>query len=204
MKITLRLLSAIMLLLPAALSAQTPEADVQRTLARARQADIPAELLETKIAEGIAKGVPMDRIAAALQNRLEILQRVRENIDPQRQFTSEELNVSADALAVGVEESALRTISGNAPRERRSAAIAALSQLVRLGHPSADALRRVTDALNRGPQALMNLSGQAASARRGPPPRPPGADAAGQGRRGPPGGVPGRGKPPSKPGKPGN
>ena len=204
MKITLRLLSAIMLLLPAALSAQTPEADVQRTLARARQADIPVELLESKIAEGLAKGVPMDRIAAALQNRLEILERVRQNIDPQRQFTSEELNVSADALAAGVEESALRTISGNAPRERRSAAIAALSQLVRLGHPSADALRRVTDALNRGPQALMNLSGQAASARRGPPPRPPGADAAGQGRRGPPGGVPGRGRPPSKPGNPGN
>jgi hypothetical protein len=202
MKSKLRLLIAILLLLPAAASAQTPQADVQRTLQRARQAGIPVELLESKVTEGLAKGVPMDRIAGAIERRLVILQRVRTDIDPNHQFSSEELGVAGDALATGVKEEVLKTISDNAPRERRAAAIAALSELVRLGHPSEEALRRVTQALNRGPEALMNLPGQAAaaSARRGPPGGPPGADAASQGRGGPPAGVPGRGKPPIKPG----
>jgi hypothetical protein len=203
-----RLPSAILLLvlLPSAAAAQTPEADVQRAVARAAAAGIPVELLESKVAEGRAKGVPMVRIAAAVERRLAVLQRVRSSIDPQREFTIEELGVAGDALSAGVEEDALRTISGAAPRDRRAVAIAALSQLVRLGHPSEEALRRVTQALTSGPEALMNLPGQAAAAaaRRGPPAGPPGAGPAGQGRGGPPPGVPGRGKPPGKPGNSGN
>lgn len=208
MKVSTRLLPAIVLsaLLSSTLSAQTPEADVQRALERAVQAGIPVELLQSKVDEGRAKGVPMDRIAGAVERRLAVLQRVRSRIDVQREFTSEELGVAGDALSAGVEENVLRTISGAAPRERRAVAIAALSQLVRLGHPSGEALRRVTQALASGPEALMNLPAQAAAAaaRRGPPTGPPAAGAAGQGRGGPPPGVPGRGKPPGKPGNSGN
>lgn len=205
---TLRLLLPILMLMPAAASAQTPDADVQRTLERARQAGIPVELLESKIAEGRAKGVPMARIAGAVERRLEVLQRVRTSVDPQRQFSIEEMSVAGDALGSGVSEEVLRTIGERAPSGRRAVAIAALSQLVRLGHPSEEALRRVTDALRSGPEALMNLPAQAAAAagRRGPPVTlPPGAAAA-QGRGGPPAGVPGGGKPPVKPpgGGPGN
>ena len=199
MKSIIRLLTAILLLLPtAAAFAQTPEAEVQRTLERARLSGIPVELLQSKIAEGRAKGVPMERIAAAVERRLTVLERVRTNIDPDRQLTTEELGVAGDALSAGVSEEHVKTISGSAPRERRAVAIAALSQLVRLGHPSEEALRRVTEALRSGPEALMNLPAQAA-ARRGPPGGPPGVDGAAQGRGGPPPGVPGRGKPPVKP-----
>jgi hypothetical protein len=195
MKATMRLLLALLLLLPAAASAQTPEADVQRTLERARQAGIPVELLESKIAEGRAKGVPMDRIAVAVERRFAVLLRVRTSIDPHRLFSSEELRVAGDALAAGVEEDVLKTVSARAPRERRAVAIAALSQLVSLGHPSEEALLRVTQALNGGPQALMNLHAQAAAAaaRRGPPPG-----------RGPPAGASGRRNPPDNPGSSGN
>jgi hypothetical protein len=212
---TKRLLPAILLLLglllgllPAAASAQTPEATVQRAIARAAEAGIPVDLLQSKVAEGRAKGVPMDRIAGAVERRLAVLQLVRTTIDTDRAFTSEELGVAGDALSAGVDEDVLRTISATAPREGRAVAIAALSQLVRLGHPSEEALRRVTEALNSGPEALMNLPGQAAAAaaRRGPPAGagPPGAGPGGQGRGGPPPGVPGKGKPPVKPGNSGN
>lgn len=208
MKPLIRSLSAILLLLvvPAAASAQNPAAQIQRAMDRAVEAGIPVELLESKVAEGRAKGVPMDRIAGVVERRLAVLQRVRTIIDPRREFTSEELGVASDALSAGVGENALKTISGSAPQERRAVAIAALSQLVRLGHPSEEALRRVTHALNSGPEALMNLPGAAAAAagRRGPPTRPPGADAAGRGGSGPPPDVPPRGKPPGGSGPSGN
>lgn len=191
----------LVLVLPAAVSAQAPDR-IQQAISGAVDAGIPVELLTSKVAEGRAKGVPMDRIAAVVERRLAVLQRVRTEIDSRGQFTSEELGVAGDALAAGVDAEALRNISGNAPPESRAVAIAALSQLVRLGHPSEEALRRVTQALNSGPEALMNLPGQAAAAagRRGPP----GADAAGRGQGGPPPGVPGGAKPPGKPGPPGN
>lgn len=197
MQRSLTLLIPILLLLPAAASAQSPELDVQRTLDRARQAGIPVELLQSKISEGRAKGVPMARIAAAVERRLDMLERVRTRIDAQHQLSTEELGVAADALTAGVSEDVLRTMSETAPGDRRAVAIAALSQLVRLGHPSEEALRRVTRALRSGPEALMNLPAQAAAAARGRPPVDiPAAGQAGPGRGGPPAGTPGRGKPP--------
>lgn len=207
MKSTISLLLPILVLLPAAALAQTPELDVQRSLDRARQAGIPVELLESKVAEGRAKGVPMARIAGAVESRLEVLERVRTRVDERHHFNTEELGVAGDALTAGVSEGVLKAISETAPRERRAVAIAALSQLVRLGHPSEEALRRVTQALQSGPEALMNLPAQAAAAagRRGPPADLPAAGQAGQGRGGPPASVPGRGKPPiSPPGNSGN
>ncbi|MGH7447417.1 MAG: hypothetical protein ACRELT_07640, partial [Longimicrobiales bacterium] len=188
MQRSLILLIPILVLLPVAASAQTPERDVQRTLDRARQARIPVELLQSKISEGRAKGVPMARIAAAVERRLDMLVRVRTHIDARHQLTTEELGVAADALTAGVSEDVLKTMSETAPGDRRAVAIAALSQLVRLGHPSEEALRRVTRALQSGPEALMNLPAQAAAAaaRGRPPVDIPAAGQAGPRRGGPP------------------
>jgi hypothetical protein len=203
MRLPLVLLALV--LAPASALAQTPEGEVQRALERARQAGIPVELLESKIAEGRAKGVPMNRIAAAIERRLEALQRARTAVDARHQFSTEELGVAGDALTAGVSVAVLRSISETAPRDRRAVAIAALSQLVSLGQAPQEALQRVNQALQNGPEALMNLPVQAAAAagRRGPPPDGPAAGAA-QGRGGPPAGVPARGKPPGKPGNSGN
>ncbi|HEX6133883.1 MAG TPA: hypothetical protein VFZ24_07965 [Longimicrobiales bacterium] len=199
MKTILRLMLLLPALLPAAAAAQTPDQTIDRALERARAAGIPVALLESKIAEGRAKGVPLARIAGAVERRLQTLERASAAVEARHRFTPEELGVAADALAAGVSEQALRTLSAAAPRERRAVAIAALSQLVQLGHASEEALRQVTAALQRGPEALMNLPAQAAAAagRRGPPIDVPGA--APQGRGGPPPGVPGSGKPPQRP-----
>src|SRR5688500_5311503 len=75
---------AMLALVPAALAAQTPEVQITRALERAVQAGVPVELLESKVAEGRAKGVPADRIAAAVQRRLEVLERVQQQLAEHR------------------------------------------------------------------------------------------------------------------------
>lgn len=177
------------MVLPAA--AQTPEEQIRVALDRAAQAGVPVELLESKIAEGRAKGVPMARIATAVERRLEVLEQVRTRFGGPDALTSEELGVAADAAQAGVNDAVLDAIIATAPRERRAVAIAALSQLVQLGHSPQHALEQVQQALQRGPAALMNLPARAAAAQGIPPGVGP--------RGGPPAGVPAGGKPTTTP-----
>ncbi len=158
---------ALLALLPGALHAQSTEERIEAALARAGSAGIPVSLLESKIAEGKAKGVPMDRIAAAVERRAAALAQARETMAQGGEELSEaDLAAGADALGSGVSEAVLQTISETAPQERRAVAITALTELVALGHVPEEALQRVMEALERGPEALANLPGQAAGARR--------------------------------------
>jgi hypothetical protein len=181
---------------------QPPQDRINTALARARQVGIPVALLESKIAEGKAKGVSMDRIAEAVERREAALEKAHLALRGQREAASS-LGVGADAIEAGVSEAALKAIADNAPRDRRNVAIAVLTELVQQGHSSQAALNRVRDALKRGPDALANLPAQAAAAR--------GAGGPGQGRgrgerggadSGPPANVPAPGKPPQA-GRPG-
>jgi len=197
MRIRLGVVAAmIAVLAPSALPAQTPEARVAAALQQATQGGVPVALLETKIALGKAKGVSMDRIAAAVERRLQLLLLVQDRIGDRHELGVDELGLAADAMESGVSQAVLEKIASTAPRDRRAVAIAALTQLVALGHASEEALARVNEALQRGPQALMDLPAQAAAAaaRRGPPDGVSGRgppDATGsQGRGGPPTGVP--------------
>jgi hypothetical protein len=163
---------------------------------------IPVALLESKIAEGKAKGVSLERIADAVARREAALEKASEALRGQPDAASS-LSVGADAVEGGVSDAALKAIADNAPRDRRNVAIAVLTELVEQGHASATALERVMEALKRGPDALANLPAQAAAARAG------GAGAAnGRGGRaggaepGPPAGVPAPGTPPQS-GRPG-
>jgi hypothetical protein len=202
----------LMLLGPAALAAQTPEQRVEAARQRVLQAGIPVSLLESKVAEGRAKGVPMARIAAAVEARATALERARHVLTVREPVTEAELSVGADAVQSGVSDAVLAAVAERSPREQRAVAIDALMQLVQMGHAPEHALARVTEALRRGPEALMNLPAQArAQQRRGPPANVPSAgQGQGQGtpRGGPPATVPGqgqgpqRGKPPAPPGKP--
>lgn len=145
-------------------TAQTPEARIEAALAAAAEARIPVELIESKIAEGKAKGVAMNRLAAAVEARLAGLQRAaaalaQAGVEVQN---AGQLAVTADALAAGVSENAVVTISREAPAERRTVAIAVLADLVRLGHANDQALARVNAALSSG-AALANLHAEAAS-----------------------------------------
>jgi hypothetical protein len=185
---------ALLALLPLSLVAQTPEQRIERSFARAQQVGVPVQLLESKVAEGRAKGVRMDLIAQVVERRQASLEQVQASVGERYRLTPQELGLSADAVQAGVSEAVLAAISERAPGDRRAVAIAALAQLVQAGHPSEVALERVTQALQQGPEALMNLPAQAQAGRGGPPEGIPGQGPGAQnGRGGPPASVPAAG-----------
>lgn len=196
---TVCVVAAVVALCPALLAAQSPEQRVDDALRRAAETGVPVELLESKVAEGRAKGIPMERIAEAVERRFEVLGRVHLALGERHELSVEELGVAADAAQAGVSEAVLASLAESAPRERRAVAIAALTQLVQLGYASETALERVSEALARGPEALMNLPAQAAGrgAGAGGPPGEVGPGAAG-GRGGPPASVTPQGVPPGR------
>lgn len=165
-------LAAALVLAPAALFAQdstaaagnTADARVATALDAAVEAGIPVSLLERKVAEGKAKGVPMARIAAAVERRLEALTEARDALAKAglESTTEGELSVAADAVQAGVSQTALLTISRRAPEASRAVAIAVLADLVAQGQASERAVERVETAIARGPEALANLGAQSA------------------------------------------
>jgi hypothetical protein len=196
---------------------QPPQDRINTALAHARQAGIPVALLESKIAEGKAKNKTLDVIAAAVERRATALEHASQVMKGQVGNGEAELSVAADAIDSGVSDAVLRAIAETAPRDRRAVAIAALTQLVQLGHVPETALERVKDALKRGPEALINLPAEAGRKDKdqGPPKVGPpdatgnrgnggGGGAGGGGAQGgPPASVPAPGQDtqPTKPGK---
>lgn len=145
--------------------ARTPDARIESALNAAASAGIPVSLLQRKVEEGRAKGVPMDRIAAAVEARLEALMRAKEalrkaDLDA---VTDGELSVAADAIQAGLDQSTVAKVARSAPREQRAVAIAVVTDLVRLGHMPEPAYRRVREALSRGAEALANLRAETAA-----------------------------------------
>lgn len=141
-----------------------------KAFARAEAAGIPVSLLESKMAEGRAKGVPMEVIERAIERRADALIRAASTFEAAgvESAGEAELSVAADALESGVSEVVLQTISETAPQERRAVAIAALSYLVASGEVPEEALVRVEAALQHGPEALANLSARAGAEAEGP------------------------------------
>lgn len=169
-------------LVPASLAGQEAEERIRSALDRATEAGIPTSLLESKVAEGEAKGIATDRIAAAVEHRLGGLTRAQEALAGVPDTDVDDLAVSADALESGVSEAVLTELATAATPDRRSVAIAALTYLVNAQMAPADALTTVREALERGPAALQNLPARAAGM--------------GPGQAGPPAGIPAPGVPP--------
>lgn len=198
---------ALLALLPVALQAQTAEDRIDAAMDRAQGAGIPLELLETKIAEGHAKGMAMDRIAFAVEWRTDALVAARAVMARDgRQLSKDDLSAGADALGAGISEAALSAVS-DAPANRRAVAIAVLTELVGMGKSVETALARVQQVLERDPEALASLPGQAAGratgARNGRG-LPAGVGPAVGGPAGAPAGIPAPGQRPgaASPGKP--
>jgi hypothetical protein len=179
MKSTMMAVLVPMLLVPAALRAQsasaaaqgqgqaqagTPQARIDAAMSAAAKANVPAELVKSKVAEGEAKRVPPERIAAAVEARVTSLVRASQTMKRGgvEMESAGELSVVADALDAGVGESALIRVTREAPAERRTVAIAVLADLVRLGNGSDRALARVTTAVT-STAALANLRAEVAS-----------------------------------------
>ncbi|MGQ0561724.1 MAG: hypothetical protein ACT443_07620 [Gemmatimonadota bacterium] len=130
--------------------AKTPEARIDAAMQAAARAKIPASLIKSKVEEGQAKRVPPQRIATAVEARLEALleaQQVMKQAKLEARSESD-LAVAADAVQAGVSSTALVKMYTDAPRERRAVAVAVLTDLVRLGHASEHALARVSGALS--------------------------------------------------------
>ena len=174
---------AVLLLAPAALQAQgtesgtktqaqgdvqtqvrTPQARIDAAMQAAVRAKVPVSLLESKIAEGEAKQVPQERIAAAVEARVAALIKASEAMSRSsiKTMTEGELAVAADALQAGVSAEALIEISQSAPAERRVVAVAVLTDLVRIGEKPEPAVARVQAALASN-VALANLQAEVAS-----------------------------------------
>jgi hypothetical protein len=176
--------AALLLTMPAAAMAQTPQERIDAAMSRALAAGVPVALLEAKIAEGMAKGVPMERLAAAIDRREAALERANAAMAGSGAVEPDQLSMGADAIGAGVSEAVLTQLSQITEGSRRAVAIAALTQLVAAGHVPQHALDQVIAAHARGGDALANLPAQAAeaAARRGPPagvgrPATPGAPA---------------------------
>jgi hypothetical protein len=156
--VTLALMGAV----AAHAQVQPPQERINTALARARQVGIPVALLESKIAEGKAKGVSLERIAVAIERRQAALERASQAMRGQTDAATS-LGVGADAIESGVSEQVLKAVADSSPRDRRNVAIAALTELVHQGQVPEAALERVRDALKRGPDALTNLPGNASN-----------------------------------------
>lgn len=191
---------AMVALLPVIAVAQAPEERIDAAMARALEAGIPVSLLESKQAEGRAKGIPMDRIAAAVETRLQHLEAARQAMElGADDVDADQLSVGADAIGAGVSQVVLEAIAASAAGEERSVAVAALTYLVSEGLASEIALERVTRALEQGPPGLAGLTVPGAGERPdGGPPEgiPPfgNAGALGRGAGGPPASVPAPGQ----------
>lgn len=164
---------------------QSPEQRIRATLEDARVAGLPVQLLESKVAEGRAKNVALERIAVVVEQRAAAMsraQRVLGGVMGAEPVVAEDMAVAADAIQAGVSEAAVAQIASTSGGQRRTVALAALAQLVADGVVPEEALLRVRNAMARGNEALMNVT-----ARGG---RPEGA--------GPPAGVPAAGRPAGK------
>lgn len=148
--------------------AGTPQARIDAAMQSAARADVPTSLLESKVREGAAKGVPMERVAAAVEARLQALVRARDALHDAdiTSYTDGELLVAAEALSAGVDQTVLASVARSTPRERRAVATAVLTDLVRLGYENGEARARLDAALNGGPEALVNLRAEAAASLR--------------------------------------
>jgi len=144
--------------------AQTPQARIDAALQAAARANIPASLIESKVAEGQAKGVAAERIATAVEARLSMLVRASQTLQRANVNATNEsqLAVTADALQAGVSQSALIEITRTAPAERRVVATAIVADLVRLGQSSDAAVARVSGAVSSA-ATLANLHAEVAS-----------------------------------------
>jgi hypothetical protein len=159
----------VLALTPFSLEAQRPDHASERleaARARAAQAGVPPELLESRIAEGRAKGVSEDRIAQAIERREAGLAMAQQAfVRAGRPPTTPELAAGADAAEAGANAQALVTVIQAARDENRPVALAVLAELVGQGLPLENALDRVTAALERRDDTLANLPQQAAAER---------------------------------------
>lgn len=139
----------------------TAEARITIAIERAVTAGIPVQLLETKVAEGRAKGVSLTRVAAVVEKRAEVLARVQNVLATDAGNRSDvvaagELTAAADAHEGGISLENIAKLTASAGNDR-AAALTVLADLIASGRAPEHALLRVQNALRAGGNALAEV-----------------------------------------------
>jgi hypothetical protein len=136
-------------------------AEVEAAVERAAQAQLPAELLVDKAREGLAKGVPPERIVAVVGQLEQALGRARVEAQPFVPAGAPPpralLKSLVEAHAAGVRGDDAGAVLRAGGRER---ALQVLTDLVQRGYPSTPAARTVA-AMAGKPALLEQLVGRA-------------------------------------------
>lgn len=140
------------------------QARIDAAMQAAVKANVPTSLLQSKISEGQAKQVAADRIAAAVEARLNTLLRASTVMGQAgiQNRSAAELLIAGDALQSGVKDSAVVQVYRNASPGRRVVAMAVLADLVRLGVSSEAAFNQVNATLSSS-SALASLQAEVSS-----------------------------------------
>jgi len=172
---------------------------------------LPIDPLIQKAIEGNAKGVPADRVAAAMRLVVSQLDASHTALGGSPALAADTVAVAAGAFALnaGLKDGDVAALSrsvADAPASDVIVGLRVAGTLVALGVPPAETVNLVQATLKAGRPAgeLLGLPGQVqAQVAKGTPPAQAAAGlaraAAAQSRRGPP---PGRGQPPARPGPP--
>ena len=140
------------------------QARINAAIEQALSVGIPVSMLESKVAEGRAKGVSMTRIAAAVEHRLDVLTTAQSAIAARGAATSHaELAAAASAIDAGAEIADVQEVRGSAKPEQRPAALSLLAELIAEGNVPAQAVKGVQTAIAAQSAALLRLQGQSAA-----------------------------------------
>ena len=126
------------------------------------EAGIPPQLIRRKALEGVAKGVPPDRIVTALEAYSRRLQEAQGLLGPDRNGAS--LAAAAEAVRRGVPPEAIRGLAREQGGRQGAGSLAVpllvLGDLTEAGVPTDQALEAVQEAMRRGSpeQGMMNFS----------------------------------------------
>lgn len=136
---------------------------LEALVVEAQDAGLPAEAMRLKAREGLAKGVPVDRVEAVLRDMADQYLRARQLLPD---ASAGELDAVAAALRAGASReavAALASVDGSV----REAALRGLADLVQLDVDEVQALRLVRSASRQGRTGLSGLASATASLVRG-------------------------------------
>jgi hypothetical protein len=142
-----------------------PEGAVNRIREMSRElaeAGIPPQLIRRKALEGVAKGVPPDRIVTALEAYSGRLHEAKGLLGPEPNGAS--LAAAAEAVRRGVPPEAIRGLAREQGSRQGAGGLAVpllvLGDLTEAGVPTDQAFGAVQEAMRRGApeQGMMNLS----------------------------------------------
>lgn len=138
----------------------SPEAvaQIESIVIDAQAAGVPVEPLLDKALEGAAKGVPAERVVAAVGSYSQRLAESRSLVGPG--YDAAAVVAGADALRRGATPETVRSLAGSGPEEL-AVPLVVLGDLIETGVPVEQAYAVVQEALTKqhGPEEILAIPG---------------------------------------------